>query len=390
MDRVEPPSGPQVSAFPTREGLIGDGISWTSRWSLRWACIALAAVLLGLVVQQTWVVLFPVVLALTFATVLSPVTRFLGEKVRLPQGLAAGLTLVGTLGLLIGAGFAIAPSVAGQSGELVKSASDGIQEIQHWIQDSNFVTSQQIDSALESVQEKLRGSAGDIAGGVLTGVSAVTNGLVTLVVALILTFLFLKDGSRFLPWVHRMAGPRAGAHLEAVGHRTWATLGSFIRTQALVSFIDAVMIGAGLLIIGVPLAVPLALLTFFGGFIPIVGAFVAGVIAVLVALVSNGFTAALIVLGLVVAVQQIEGNVLSPWLQSKSMNLHAAVVLLSVTLGATLFGITGAFLAVPVAATVAVVLRYLDEVVTARTTPPPVADEVVDDTDSEGAPAPGR
>jgi predicted PurR-regulated permease PerM len=207
---------------------------------------------------------------------------------------------------------------------------------------------------------------------VLSGVSAVTNVLVTLVVALILTFLFLKDGDRFLPWVHRLAGPGAGHHLEEVGHRAWATLGGFIRTQALVSLIDAVLIGVGLILVGVPLAIPLAVLTFFGGFVPIIGAFVAGAFAVLVALVSNGPTAALIVLGIVVAVQQLEGNVLSPWLQSKSMNLHAAVVLLSVTLGSTLFGLTGAFLAVPFVAVVAVVVRYLDDLVTARTTLAPM------------------
>jgi predicted PurR-regulated permease PerM len=134
--------------------------------------------------------------------------------------------------------------------------------------------------------------------------------------------------------------------------------------------IDAVFIGAALLIVGVPLAIPLALLTFFGGFVPIVGAFVAGAVAVLVALVSNGVTGALIILAVIVLVQQLEGNVLSPWLQSQSMNLHAAVVLLSVTLGSTLFGVTGAFLAVPTVAIAAVVLRYLNDIVDSRSIDP--------------------
>jgi putative heme transporter len=128
-----------------------------------------------------------------------------------------------------------------------------------------------------------------------------------------------------------------------------------------VALIDAVLIGVGLVIVGVPLAVPLAVITFLGGFVPIVGAFVAGALAVLVALVSDGFTAALIVLAIVVAVQQIEGNVLQPVLQSRSLKLHAAVVLLAVTAGSTLYGIAGAFLAVPVVAAAAVVLRYLGE-----------------------------
>src|SRR5690606_23408894 len=153
---------------------------------------------------------------------------------------------------------------------------------------------------------------------------------VNLVVTLILTFLFLKDGRKFIPWVRDLTGDRVGGHLAEVLGRSWATLSGFIRTQALVSFIDAVFIGIGLLIIGVPLAIPLAVLTFFGGFIPIIGAFVAGAVAVLVALVAVGWQGALWVLLLIIVVQQLEGNVLSPWLQSKSMNLHAAVVLLSV------------------------------------------------------------
>ena len=131
---------------------------------------------------------------------------------------------------------------------------------------------------------------------------------VTLVISLILTFLFLKDGRRFVPWVRDLAGPRAGTHLAEVAVRAWATLGGFIRTQALVSLIDAVFIGAALLIVGVPLAVPLAILTFFGGFVPIVGAFVVGAVAVLVALVSNGLTGALIILAVIVVVQQLRSR----------------------------------------------------------------------------------
>ena len=142
---------------------------------------------------------------------------------------------------------------------------------------------------------------------------------------------------------------------------------------------DGVLIGAGLLIVGVPLALPLAVLTFLGGFVPIVGAVVAGAVAVLVALVNNGFTTALIVLVIVLVVQQVEGNVLQPVLQSGSLGLHAAVVVLAVTAGSTLFGIAGAFLAVPVTAAAAVVLRYLGERIDARTAPEPdlTDDEVV-------------
>jgi predicted PurR-regulated permease PerM len=165
--------------------------------------------------------------------------------------------------------------------------------------------------------------------------------------------------------------------------RWWVVLGSYVRTQLIVSFVDAVLIGIALVVLGVPLAATLTALTFFGGFVPIVGAFVAGAVAVLVALVTEGTTTALLLLGIVILVQQLEGNVLSPWLQGRSLQLHAGIVLLAVTGGGTRYGLIGAFLAVPVAACVVVLLRYLSEQVdVAAASPPPVEE----DRDSETPP----
>ncbi|SDC18791.1 AI-2E family transporter [Nocardioides lianchengensis] len=364
-----PQHRPVDLATPTRGEVLSRGLVTVSTWSGRWILVFVGAVLVGLVVREVWSILLPVLFALIVTTVLEPPARALESRLRLPPALAAATVLVGSLAALIALGFALAPLVAGQAGDIVDDATAGLQKLQDWVQSSDFVTRDQVDAGIQALQDRISSSGDQIAGGVLTGVGAATNAVVTTVVTLVLTFLFLKDGRKFLPWTSRLAGERAGGHLEAVLGRSWGTLGGYIRTQALVSLIDAVLIGAGLLIVGVPLAVPLAILTFIGGFIPIVGAFVAGGVAVLVALVSEGPTGALIVLGIVLAVQQIEGNVLSPWLQSKSMQLHPVVVLLSVTLGGTLFGIVGAFLAVPAAAVAAVVLRYLDEQVTAASTP---------------------
>ncbi len=175
--------------------------------------------------------------------------------------------------------------------------------------------------------------------------------------------------------------------------RAWTTLGGFVRTQALVGLIDAVLIGTGLLLVGVPLALPLAVLTFIAAFAPIVGAVSVGALAVLVTLVANGWVSALIVLGIVLGVQQLEGNVLLPWLQGRSLRLHAGVVLLTIILGSTLFGVAGAFLGVPLVAVLAVVLRYLDELVRDRTAPPEPApapdgkdEDGVEDQSSDSAP----
>jgi predicted PurR-regulated permease PerM len=365
-----PPASDDASVEPVkrpgRPELIGDGITWTARWSGRWILVAVMAVILGLLVGQLWSILLPIALALILTTVLEPPARFLERRLRLSAGLAAAAVLLGGIGVLVGLGFAIAPVVGGQVGDIASDAGAGLQDVQDWVQRQDFVSRDQIDSGIQSLQDKLKGSGSSIASGVLTGVGAATSGVVTVVITMILTFLFLKDGRRFPPFVERVAGDRVGTHLTEVMRRAWQTLGGYIRTQAIVSAVDAVLIGIALVLVGVPLAIPLAILTFIGGFVPIVGAFVVGGLAVLVALVSNGPTGALIMVAVIVAVQQLEGNVLSPWLQSKSMQLHAAVVLLSITLGSTLFGITGAFLAVPVVAVAAVVLRYLDEVVSHR------------------------
>jgi predicted PurR-regulated permease PerM len=358
----------------SRHQVIGDGLAWTANWSLRWILIAAGAVLLGLVVRETWSILLPVLLALILASVLQPLALLFERRLGFPTTLAAAAVLVGGLAVLIGVGFAIAPSVAGQADDIAADASSGLQEVQDGLQASNIVTEDQLAAAVEGLQDRITDSASSIASGVVVGVGAVGSALVTLVVTLILTFLFLKDGRKFLPWLGDFAGERVGPHLKEILGQSWSTLGGFIRTQALVSFIDAVLIGIGLLIVGVPLAIPLAILTFFGGFIPIVGAIVVGALAVLVALVSVSVTGALIVLGIIVAVQQLEGNVLQPWLQSKSVQLNAAVVLLAITLGSTLFGIVGAFLSVPVTAVAAVVLRYLNRLVSKESDPVPEAE----------------
>jgi predicted PurR-regulated permease PerM len=191
--------------------------------------------------------------------------------------------------------------------------------------------------------------------------------LVNIVLVLALTFFFLKDGHRFLPWQRSVVGRGAGRHLTEVLARNWKVLGGFIRTQALVSAIDAALIGVGLLVLGVPLAGALIVITFFAGFIPIVGAISAGALAVLVALVTNGWQEALIVLVIILAVQQLEGNVLSPWLQGKTMQVHAALILVAITIGGTLFGIIGVFLAVPVTACLVATARYVGEQLDLRT-----------------------
>lgn len=366
MEPQHTPSTNPVTTPRDRGAVIGDGVSWLAQWSLRLILIAAGATLAWWLLGALWVGVFPVLLALIVATVLWPATRWLRQR-GVPAALSAILVILGSLIAFFGVLGAITPSLVSQSGDLADSASEGLTKLQKRLGEAPFnVDSQTIDQGVKAATTWLQDRGGDIASGALTGASAVGSGLVTLVLVLVLVFFFLKDGPAFLPFVRRVSGERAGAHLTEVSMRSWNTLGGFVRTQALVSLVDAVLIGIGLVVLQVPLAFALAILTFFGGFIPIVGAFAVGALSVLVALVAQGPMTALFVLILIIAVQQLEGNVLQPFLQGRSMDLHAGVILLSVAVGSTLFGIVGAFLAVPVAAVAAVVLRYLSEQVNLR------------------------
>ncbi len=371
----------------SRDEVIGSGVRWLATWTLRWLVLVAGVVVLGLLVQQLWSILLPLILALILTTVLQPPARGLERRLHLPPGLAAGTTILGALGVVAGLVLFVVPSIGDQVGEIADSASDGLTTIQQWVQRSDLaITQSQLDAAVDAAQSRLRSSAAGIASGVLVGVSAVTAATINLILTLVLSFFFLKDGRSFLPWAENLAGPRVGTHLAEVLSRAWQTLGGFIRTQALVGLIDAVLIGTGLVVVGVPLALPLAVLTFVAAFAPIVGAVVVGALAALVALVANGWVAALIVIAIVLVVQQLEGNVLLPYLQGRRLNLHAGVVLLAIVLGSTLFGVAGAFLSVPAVAVAAVVLRYLQEVVEDQSSPPvPPDPEPEEDPDPAAA-----
>ncbi|MEO6473404.1 MAG: AI-2E family transporter [Aeromicrobium sp.] len=344
-----------------RGDVIDEGFGRLQRWAIRVIVIAGALVVIGWFIGTAWMVIFPVSMALIVSTVLGPPVAWLRHK-GWPSGAAAAVVVVGFIAAIVGVIAILTPQVAGQTGEIAKGATDGLQKVRDWLTGGPLGLSEgQITRAISALQDKVQASAAAIGSGVFSTIGAATSAIVNLILVLMLSFFFVKDGHKFLPWVQNLGGQRAGEHLVEVLGRVWETLGGFIRTQSLVALIDATIIGSGMAIVGVGLAIPLAVVTFFGAYIPIIGAFVSGALAVLVTLVTNSPKDALIVLIIVVAVQQLEGNVLSPWLQGKNMNLHAAVVLLSVTAGGTLFGVTGAFLAVPVAASTAELLRYLNE-----------------------------
>ena len=333
-----------------------------AKFTLRILVIALFLFALGKLIGAFWAGVLPAVLALIVCTVLAPVAAWLRDH-RIASGLAALLTMLLFFGVLAVLGMLIAPDIVGQSRLLYIQALEGIQRLQLWAQGPPLnVDPESLNEGVDEITRWIQNQAGAIAGGVFSGINTAAGLSVTLMVLFVLTFFFLKDGHRFLPWLRGATGGRTGLYATELLTRAWNTLSGFIRAQAVCSLVDAIVIGTGIAIVGVPMAFTLAIITFVAGFIPIVGAVVAGALATLIALVTLGFTKALIVLAIVLATQQLEGNVLSPLLQSRAMNLHPVIVLISVTVGGGLFGLMGGFLAVPAAAMIAVAYRYMVDV----------------------------
>nr|WP_281372928.1 AI-2E family transporter [Kineococcus aurantiacus] len=309
-----------------------------------------------------WSLLLPLLLAILLSAILWPLAQVL--RAVLPRSLAALVSLLLLIAVVVGIFAALIPNVAGQAGEVADSAVAGLDKVQVWVTGPPLNLGDDeignlVDQGITELQTNAQTIALSVVGGVGTVGASIGSGVVTFLLVLVLAFFCLSDGDRLLPWSRRWMSAEAHRHTTALGTRVWAAVRGYILSQAAVALVDALFIGIGLAVVRVPFALPLAVAIFFAAFIPIVGAVVTGVVAVLVALVTLGWVQALIVLGIVLLVQQLEGNVLQPLLVGKSLALHPAVVIGSVTVGGTLFGITGAFLAVPVAAIITVVLRYV-------------------------------
>ncbi|MFI6243170.1 AI-2E family transporter [Micromonospora sp. NPDC050795] len=312
--------------------------------------VAATAYLIGRLLLAVAPLSLAVIVALLLAALLNPVSRLL-RRLRVPAALAALGGVFSLLGVLTLAGLLVANQVANQFDDLGETLSSGLDEVQQTIVDGPLpVGEEQLDSAIDVLQQRLSDASADVEPAATATATLETVGAILL--ALVLLFFFLKDGSRMWGWLLRLFPDRLRGPVDEAGRASWWAVSRYIGGQAVVAAVDAIGIGVALLVIGVPLVLPLALLTFLGGFVPIVGATVAGAAAALVALVTNGPTDALLVLAAVIAVQQLEGNLLEPLIVGRALKLHPAPVLLAVTAGTLTAGIAGAVIAVPILAVV--------------------------------------
>jgi len=347
-----------------REDREGDAIPWGLRigasWSWRIIVIGIAAFFVGRFLTFFSTILLSILVAMLLTVLTEPILRFYRSKLRMPRTLAAALTLVTFLlivsGLVGGAG----ASIFGGFSDLSDKAGAGFDQLLDWLANSPLqLDSDQIQKYVDEAQGQLSSNAGNIAGGVMAATGSLVSFLTGLILALFTMFFFLKDGRKMWFYIVRLFPSSARDDVNEAGIRAWYTLGAYTKTQMQVAAIDAFGIAAVAAALGLSLWFPIGVLVFVGSFIPIVGAFVTGAIATLVALVDQGPADAIFMMIGVLAVQQFEGNVLQPFLQGNKLLLHPVVVVVAVAAGSILAGIFGALFSVPLVAAANVVINYL-------------------------------
>ncbi|MFE3513826.1 AI-2E family transporter [Streptomyces sp. NPDC059166] len=332
--------------MPTRKPLLPDVARRTAAWCGVLLLVAgVAAVAVWLCVELKTAVT-PVLLALLGTALLGPVHRWLTAH-RVNRSVSAGLTCVALVAVGGGAGYIVVTALVDTGDQIVESLKDTVQWVIDHFEIEGVADVDDLADNAKSLVEKFGASA---AGGLLSGISLLGSLVTTGVLALLLTFFFLRDSDRAVHLAHSIAPRGTGDLVEAMGRRAFEAVEGFMRGTTFIALIDALCITVGLLILRVPGAVGLGALVFVGAYIPYLGAFLSGAVAVLVALADRGLVIALWALGVVLAVQVLEGHVLQPAIQSRTVQMHPAMIMIALTAGASVAGILGMLLAVPLCA----------------------------------------
>jgi predicted PurR-regulated permease PerM len=331
----------------------------TAAWAWRLLLILAAVVALLWVIRRLEVIVVPIALALMLSALLLPAVDFLHRRGAPRSGavtlvLLSGLAVVG--GILT---FVVSQFVIGLP-DLTTQVTQSIETVRTWlIEGPLHLSREQINNAGDAATEALRNNQERLTSGALSTAATVTEIVTGAFLVLFTLIFFLHGGRNIWQFVTKIFPPHVRERVHEAGRAGFGSLIGFVRATFLVALVDAVGIGTGLAIMGVPLALPLASIVFLGAFIPLVGAVIAGFLAVVVALITKGFLYALIALGLVIAVQQLEGHVLQPLVMGRAVSVHPLAVVLAIAGGGVLAGIVGALLAVPTLAFLNSAVRVL-------------------------------
>lgn len=345
------------------------GVRTASEWAWRAIVIGAAVVAVLYLASLLSTVVIPLLVALLLAALLGPLHHVLSRF--MPRGLAAFITVVGTLAVIGGLLSFVGSQLTSQLDDITTKVTEGINQLREWVRTSFGITDDQVERWLDQAREAV--SSGNLADTATSAGLTVGHVIAGFFLALFTLYFFLYDGGTIWGWVVRLFPRGAREKVHSSGLIAWGQLASFTRATILVAAADAIGIGVGAAILGVPFASGIGLIVFFGAFIPIVGATISGTVAVLLALVALGPIQALIMLGIIIGVQQLEAHLLQPLLIGRAMRIHPLAVILAIAAGIVLAGIIGGLIAVPTVAVLNAVGHHLLDGPAARDDVPPGA-----------------
>ncbi|RAJ30356.1 putative PurR-regulated permease PerM [Kitasatospora sp. SolWspMP-SS2h] len=367
--RPAQPVDPPVAELPAGAAPLGrpanpvDAVPWSLRvaaestWRLLLLGVALYVVLR--VVDTLKLVAFAAVAALLISALLEPTVSWL-RRYGVPRSVAAAtafLTGLASIGLV---GWFVFWQVSSNLDPVTVQVQNGVRQLRDWLLTGPFhLTPDQLNNVTNQITTAIGKNSEELTSAGFTGVTIAVELLTGVVLTAFTTFFLLYDGARIWSWVLRALPRHSRYAMTGAGPKAWATLTAYVRGTVTVAFIDALCIGTGLFMLGVPMAIPLAVIIFLGAFVPLVGALVTGTIAVLIAVVTVGPAKALIALAILIGVQQLEGHILQPLILGRAVRVHPLAVVLGVAAGSILGGIPGAIVAVPLIAVTNTVTGHL-------------------------------
>jgi len=402
---MEPPSGRLVGMTrPPRH--VPAWLDTATAIAWRVLVVAAAGFVLVLALSRLNVVMIPVIGALFVSAILVPPARWL-RRHSWPPLLATLATFLAAAAIVAGIGAWLVPRVIDQWKPLRQSLAQNVDDTRHWlITGPLHLSPSQVDKYANEAKDIIIGGGGTSAGnakpgdsgssgasiiggrllrGAASGFRLLVHFLAALILTIVISFFFVKDGSVMSDWILAQLQPSTAATMRAIGERSWITLTGYVRGTAINGVVNAILMSVGLLLLHVPLVPVIAVMTFFGGFFPIVGAFASGGVAAMVALVAKGPGTALLVVGLTVVVHHVEGYLVGPIVLGRAVRLHTIVVLLALAAGGELAGVLGAFIAVPLTAIIVGIVDELRTGVAARVAEAAAADGAVEGDEEDEA-----
>ena len=363
LRRAEPRPQMEIETGPSNfsPAQVPWGLDLAAAWAWRLIVIGIATYALFRGVEFFAELTIPVIIALLIAALGSPLVAWM-ERIGIRRGIGAAIVVLGLLALVATMLAFAGQQVANGANDLATQVSDGLGEIKDWLRTGPFhVSDSQINAYIQKAQDYLseKAQSGAFLSQVTNIGSALTHILAGLFLVLFSTYFFLADGDRIWAWFVRLSPRAARARVDSSGRVAWISLTQFTRATVIVAITDAVGVMIAASILQVQFVLAIGVIVFLGAFIPIVGAFVAGTVAVLVALVDHGIVVALLMLGAVVLVQQIESHVLQPFLMGRFVSIHPLGIIVAIAAGILLAGIPGALVAVPFAAAANAVVQHL-------------------------------